>query len=165
MLWNVKISIRQKLALIGIFSLTTIVVVVAIVRVTIVSTSFDTQIDQTWLYLWENVEMAVGQSNTAQQSNTANQSPAIIVSCLGSFRQLFIKHDKGRYIQPTDDQQHTKNRLLSSSRSLRSISTLHSSGRSTFRSVFSHPKQHTPSSSSGSVERIAPLDNISESWH
>jgi hypothetical protein len=59
MLWNVRISWAKKLALVGIFSLTVIVIILAIVRVAVV-TSHHTQVDISWLYLWSNIEMAVG---------------------------------------------------------------------------------------------------------
>ena len=58
MLWNVRISWRKKLALIGLFSLTVIVIIFSIVRVAVV-TSHKTQADVTWLYMWSNIEMAV----------------------------------------------------------------------------------------------------------
>lgn len=59
MLWNVQISLRKKLALMGIFSLTVIVMVVAIVRVAVVTTK-NTNADISWLYFWSNIEIAVG---------------------------------------------------------------------------------------------------------
>ena len=61
MLWNVKISWRNKLALIGVFSLTIIVIIFSIVRVAVVS-SRNTQADITWLFMWSNIEMAVCKS-------------------------------------------------------------------------------------------------------
>ncbi len=59
MLWNIQISLRKKLALMGIFSLTVIVMVVAIVRVAVVTTK-NTNADISWLYFWSNIEIAVG---------------------------------------------------------------------------------------------------------
>ena len=59
MLWNVHVSWGKKLALIGIFSLTIIVIVVSIIRVTVV-TSKTAQADVTWLFVWGSIEMAVG---------------------------------------------------------------------------------------------------------
>ena len=58
MLWNVHISWKKKLALIGLFSLTIIVIIFSIVRVAVV-TSRKSQADVTWLYMWSNIEMAV----------------------------------------------------------------------------------------------------------
>lgn len=62
MLWRVRISWRKKLALIGLFSLTVIVVVFSIVRVAVVTThktQADITWDITWLYMWSSIEMAV----------------------------------------------------------------------------------------------------------
>lgn len=59
MLWNVRISWGQKLALMGLFSLTIIATIVSILRVALV-TSSKHQLDTTWLYMWSNVDMAVG---------------------------------------------------------------------------------------------------------
>lgn len=59
MMWNVRISWRQKLGLMGLFSLTIIATVVSILRVVLVTSSKHT-IDITWLYMWSNMEMAVG---------------------------------------------------------------------------------------------------------
>ena len=52
--------LRQKLALIGIFSLTVVVMAISIVRVAITQTSDHRSADQTWLFIWANVEMGVG---------------------------------------------------------------------------------------------------------
>jgi hypothetical protein len=71
MLWNVRISLRKKLALIGIFSLTVIVIVFAIVRVAVV-TSYTKQSDITWLYVWSNIEMSVGKCFTRLPQSIRN---------------------------------------------------------------------------------------------
>ena len=63
MMWNVRISWGQKLALMGLFSLTIIVTIVAVLRVALVSSSKH-QLDTTWLYTWSNIEMAVGRLDT-----------------------------------------------------------------------------------------------------
>lgn len=60
LLWKVKMPLRQKFALIGIFSLTVIVMAISIVRVAIIQTSDHRSADQTWLFIWANVEMGVG---------------------------------------------------------------------------------------------------------
>ena len=60
LLWKVKMPLRQKLALIGIFSLTVIVMAISIVRVAVVQTSDRRNADQTWLFVWANLEMGVG---------------------------------------------------------------------------------------------------------
>lgn len=66
MLWEVKMPLRQKLALIGIFSLTVIVMAISIVRVAVVQTSDHRNADQTWLFVWANVEMGVGKVKVFQ---------------------------------------------------------------------------------------------------
>ena len=58
MLWKVRLSIRKKFALGGIFSITVIIMVFAIIRVVVVS-SYSQQPDQSWLYLWSSIEQAV----------------------------------------------------------------------------------------------------------
>ncbi|KAI9808507.1 MAG: hypothetical protein M1827_007212 [Pycnora praestabilis] len=58
MLRKARISWTQKLALMGIFSLTVIVMIFAIVRVAIV-TSTSAQGNISWLDMWSNIEMAV----------------------------------------------------------------------------------------------------------
>ena len=52
--------LRQKLALMGIFSLTLIVMTISIVRVAVTRTSDKRSADQTWIFVWANVEMGVG---------------------------------------------------------------------------------------------------------
>lgn len=59
MLWKVQISLRQKLVLAGIFSLTVFIMVFAIIRVAVLSSSNNIR-DQTWLYLWSAIEQTVG---------------------------------------------------------------------------------------------------------
>lgn len=59
MLWNVRLPLRQKLLLMTIFSLTVIVMIVSIIRVTIVGSSTQ-QPDISWVYFWSNIEMSTG---------------------------------------------------------------------------------------------------------
>ncbi|MCJ1241299.1 hypothetical protein MMC14_009303 [Varicellaria rhodocarpa] len=73
-LWNVQISLRKKLALMGIFSLTIVTILFAIIRIA-VEPNETASTDMVWLCLWAWVETGV----------------AVIVSCLASFRQLFLK--------------------------------------------------------------------------
>ncbi|KAI8947907.1 hypothetical protein F4801DRAFT_605025 [Xylaria longipes] len=75
LLWNVRIRRAKKVAFLGLFSVSVITIVVAIVRT---ANANDTkvsngQFDPTFLYLWSAVEACV----------------AIIVSCLSAFPQLF----------------------------------------------------------------------------
>ena len=60
MLWNVRIPLKQKLGLIGIFSLTVVVMIIAIVRVVAVN-KLSKQADPSWLYFWTNLEMIIGE--------------------------------------------------------------------------------------------------------
>ncbi|KAL9002678.1 MAG: hypothetical protein Q9188_004404 [Gyalolechia gomerana] len=75
MLWKVQMSLRKKLALVGIFSLAVITTIFAIVRVTSIS-ALTHQPETSWSYMWSSIEVCV----------------AIIVACLASFRSLFTDH-------------------------------------------------------------------------
>ena len=57
MLWHVRIPLRQKLILIGIFSVTIVVIIIAIIRVTIVYPKNEI-IDYSWLYFWSDIEVS-----------------------------------------------------------------------------------------------------------
>lgn len=59
MLWKVQISLRQKLALGGIFLLTVVIMIFAVLRAVLV-TSATNRIDPIWLYLWSYIEQIVG---------------------------------------------------------------------------------------------------------
>jgi len=75
-LWQVRIAWRRKIALGAFFCLAVITMVVAVVRIAVVSsakTDTAVQVDSSWLYLWENIELAI----------------AIMIACLASFRILF----------------------------------------------------------------------------
>lgn len=60
MLWKVRISTRRKLALGGVFCVTVITVIFAIVRVAVVATSASGTADMSWLYAWSNIEAGAG---------------------------------------------------------------------------------------------------------
>ena len=60
MLWKVRIPLRTKLALIGIFSLTVITMIFSIVREIVVPVDGKINADITWLSLWSNIEMGIG---------------------------------------------------------------------------------------------------------
>jgi hypothetical protein len=60
-LWNTKISSRKKIILISIFSATTLIMVVAIIRVAI-DTTYDREINIAWLCFWSFVEVDTGMS-------------------------------------------------------------------------------------------------------
>ncbi|CAH0038138.1 unnamed protein product [Clonostachys solani] len=75
-LWNVRIPFKKKALLLGVFSLTIIIMVVAIIRVALVKgISSEVRVSSIdWLYFWSNIEAGI----------------AIVVACLASFRQLFV---------------------------------------------------------------------------
>ncbi|KAL3481033.1 hypothetical protein BJX99DRAFT_254012 [Aspergillus californicus] len=73
MLWRLRIPLRKKILLMGLFSLTILVIVIALVRVTVNNLTLDIA----WLFFWSFLEVAT----------------AIIVACLASFRQLFVSHN------------------------------------------------------------------------
>lgn len=56
MLWHVRISLLLKSILIGIFSVTVVVMITAIIRVTTVTLGNE-EPDYSWLYFWSNIEM------------------------------------------------------------------------------------------------------------
>ncbi|MCJ1466041.1 hypothetical protein MMC07_004660 [Pseudocyphellaria aurata] len=81
MLWRVQISLRRKLGLAGIFSLTVFIMIIAIIRVTIMYDNRD-QADGSWLWTWSFVEQTV----------------AMIIACLASFRALFTQQSKSQRV-------------------------------------------------------------------
>ena len=58
LLWKVRLNYRKKFALGGIFCITVIIMVFAIIRVIVVS-SYSEEPDETWLYTWSSIEQAV----------------------------------------------------------------------------------------------------------
>lgn len=58
-LWSTKISSRKKIILISIFSATTLIMVIAIVRV-VVGTTYDREMNVAWLCFWSFVEVNTG---------------------------------------------------------------------------------------------------------
>jgi len=108
MLWNVRISLRQKLALAGIFSLVIITMTFTIVRVAVVS-STTKQNEVTWLYLWSSIEQTVGAYPMVAYPSpslcrVSERSTAIVVWCLAPFRALFTRQDRPlRILENSDD--------------------------------------------------------------
>ncbi|KAG9230371.1 hypothetical protein BJ875DRAFT_158403 [Amylocarpus encephaloides] len=87
-LWNARITMRHRLALVGLFGLTVATMTIAIIRVAVVLAASTQIFDVSWLYTWSAIEPPV----------------AVITSCLVSFRALFIKSDansrpSGQYIR------------------------------------------------------------------
>ncbi|KAF2787235.1 hypothetical protein K505DRAFT_367528 [Melanomma pulvis-pyrius CBS 109.77] len=94
-LWNVRISMTRRLALVGVFSLVIITMVIAIVRLTVTTdgnkiSRSNNPVESTWLYTWHFIESSVG----AMQAYT--YFTAIIVACLASFRALFSNKKRAR---------------------------------------------------------------------
>ncbi|MCJ1422458.1 hypothetical protein MMC29_000338 [Sticta canariensis] len=84
MLRNTRISWKKKLALMSIFSLTIVVIAFSIVRVALVNSK--QLVDISWLYMWSNFEVAV----------------SVMVSCLASFRQLFVMSGQSGLVRKDD---------------------------------------------------------------
>jgi len=150
LLWNVRISLRQKLALLGLFSLTMLTMATSIIRVAVVGGNSHQQVDITWLYFWTNIEMFV----------------SIIVACLGSFRQLFVKtvnppntKAEGVLKLPSDNMTFWRRGLFSFSlftRRSSNTSPSKSYGSSSNNSKFSKGAEHQYTSQ----EHIIPFDTI-----
>lgn len=58
LLWSVRLSLRKKLALGSIFSITVFIMVFAVIRVVVVS-SYSSMPDMSWLYMWSSIEQTV----------------------------------------------------------------------------------------------------------
>ena len=102
MLWNVRVSLRKKMALMSLFSLTVIVMGASITRVSVVPTK-NKQADVSWLYLWHNIEMSVSMYCSANLlTRPCTDLPlALLVSSLASFRQLYVMRSQGTGYQRT----------------------------------------------------------------
>lgn len=79
LLWNAKMTRRQKILLMVIFSLSLVVMVIAVIRVALVNSSQHLP-DITWLFFWSNLEMTT----------------SIIIACIVSFRQVFVTRNRQR---------------------------------------------------------------------
>ena len=82
---------------------------------------------------------------------------AIIISCIASFRQLFTKQEKARYVPPAADRHPMRQRLLST---LRTRFPLPSINPSTFKFSFAQKTQSDAMFSVSSKDCIVPLDNV-----
>jgi hypothetical protein len=94
MLWNVRVPLKKKIALMSLFSLTVIIMGTAIARVSVTPTAHS-QADVSWLYLWYNLEMHVGKQSPWQKCPSCKVYPsdsiaALLVSSLAAFRQLYV---------------------------------------------------------------------------
>jgi hypothetical protein len=94
MLWNVRVPLKKKIALMSLFSLTVIIMGTAIARVSVTPTAHS-QADVSWLYLWYNLEMHVGKQCPWQKCPSckvyhSDLIAALLVSSLAAFRQLYV---------------------------------------------------------------------------
>ncbi|KAH7130796.1 hypothetical protein B0J11DRAFT_603180 [Dendryphion nanum] len=72
---RVRLSLRQRIFLSGIFSLVVITITFAIVRAVITTVNVKNQMDPIWMYLWTNIELSI----------------AIIIACVAPYRSLFLR--------------------------------------------------------------------------
>jgi hypothetical protein len=73
----------MKMILIGLFSMTVLVMCIAIIRVAVVSTK-DTPSDISWLYFWSDIELTMGTSPFNQHLHLAKltvSSSCCVKSC------------------------------------------------------------------------------------
>lgn len=151
LLWKVKISLRRKLALMGIFSLVIITMVFAIVRVAVIS-SESRQPDTSWSYMWSCIEQVI----------------AIIVACLASFRTLFKQPDSRpqplKHIPPSHN---ARNLFLRSNKRIRSVCQwlpiTDLTGLSTEHSTHirnDDPEEGANIAKNSSTEHVVPLNSV-----
>ena len=162
MLWHVCIPLRQKLILIGIFSVTVVVIIIAIIRVAIIN-PVNGYIDISWLYVWSSVEVSTCMHpsptlfsaffytyilTTLSEVTDDGLDTAIVIACVSSFRQLFV----------TDQNQHQYRRPGQSSSIITHRGLLHF-----FRSL---KRKFTSSASSSNIEPASiPSNRNQSSWH
>lgn len=101
-LWNVRIPLGKKIVFIGLFSLTLITIVIAIVRAVDISVTRrgTGREDTSFLWLWTAIQASLGMwfsdltlTNLVQKFlaniDACLNLTAVIISCLSSFPQLF----------------------------------------------------------------------------
>lgn len=104
-LWQVRLSIRRKLTLAGLFGLTIFIVLCSILRLVIVlKTVVGTYMDNTWLFLWNKIELDTGKYAHTHIHSQADNLIAIVVACLGSFRILYTsRRDRKIQVSPIQE--------------------------------------------------------------
>ena len=119
LLWGVQMSFRRKAALTGIFSLGVITTVVAIIRITAITTS-GRQPDTSWSYMWNLIEQGIGESSSKPHPKvtilTCNDWLAIIIACLSSFRSLFHQQASRAHNNPPSHKPGSSNIFLRNGR-------------------------------------------------
>ena len=83
LLWNVRISVRRKLALGGILCLSICTIITSIIRLA-GGTATNGELDQSWVIFWYDIEAAI----------------AIIIVSVTAFRALFVAHQAMKYRSP-----------------------------------------------------------------
>lgn len=115
--------------LMGIFGLTVVVMIVAVVRVAVVYSKSKTP-DLSWLFFWGSIEMATSERKPFPFLNVSVVDAfhaAIIIACVASFRQLFITTQNQHQYRKTSDS--TSRRGLLSYLRLSSKTSNHSISR------------------------------------
>ncbi|KUI59523.1 hypothetical protein VP1G_06755 [Cytospora mali] len=149
LMWNVQMRFAKKMAFIGLFSLSIITIVIAIVRTTRVTTSRSStgMDDSSFLWMWSGVQAPL----------------AIIIACLAAFPQLFAASTKSKPVwTPTESYyQRLKTRMKAAKRSdpLYDLSAISIPGepedRHTIRyQVGSHPAQDNDKASYSSERPV-----------
>ena len=85
LLWNVRISIRRKLALGGILCLSICTIMISIIRLA-GGGAINGRLDQSWILFWYDIEAAI----------------AIIIVSVTAFRALFVAHQAMKYRSPAE---------------------------------------------------------------
>ncbi|CAF9917151.1 MAG: hypothetical protein ALECFALPRED_011062 [Alectoria fallacina] len=103
LLWNVRISIRRKVALCGILCLSVCTMIISIIKVAGGKTSAG-GVDSSWVLFWYDTEAAV----------------AIIVVSFTAFRALFVAHQAMKYRTPAESDSTSWNRRSKKAKGSRS---------------------------------------------
>jgi len=93
-LWRIRVSIRKKMVLAGVFSLTVFTIIVTVLRGTIYFGSLKADFTQphntTWVWFWFSMEIFT----------------AYLIACLVSFRMLFVHNDKSGHTNRKREERH-----------------------------------------------------------
>lgn len=129
---GLRVNRKEKLALTGIFSLSLLIIIVAIIRV--VQTSATTQhVDPVWLALWSMIEASVGKIllSALKPALFLMCDLAIIVANLPSFRILITNRAKSACLhQPSTNGSSSRNRFSQFKNSAIRLDPIHQRGTS-----------------------------------
>ena len=122
----------------GILCLTGVTILFAVIRIAVMPNKTSTA-DITWLCLWAHIETGVGTlhilESTISLADNDTSFSAVIVACLASFRQLFVKENQpgpGKKILDSDSSPRSTRikslftRVFPSSSNATSANSLHS---------------------------------------